>query len=124
MLNAPIAGDRGALCPLPSSPPAASIAMHSRFGTRRDLHSRPHLGAFQGAAMERETVSGPDTEDQTAMPEWRVYAPEFPQWYVWRGVARHYYARGPRSSPPRGVRAPNPEELRGAISPGQNSTRP
>ena len=36
--------------------------------------------------MERETVSGPDTEDQAAMPEWRVYAPEFPQWYVWRGV--------------------------------------
>ena len=37
--------------------------------------------------MERETVSGPDTEDHTAMPEWQAYAPEFPQWYVWRGVA-------------------------------------
>jgi len=43
MLIAHIAGDRGAVCPLPSAPVAASIAMHSRFGTRRDHHSRPHL---------------------------------------------------------------------------------
>ena len=37
--------------------------------------------------MERETVSGPDTEDQTAMPEWRVYAPEFPPKMEWLNVA-------------------------------------
>ncbi len=73
--------------------------------------------------MERETVSGPDTEDQTAMPEWRVYAPEFPQWYVWRGVAGHYYARVPRSSPPRVVRALNPEDLREEIARAENSRR-
>ena len=63
--------------------------------------------------MERETVSGPDTEDQTAMPEWRVYAPEFPQWY----------ARVPRSSPPRVVRAMNPEDLREEIARAENSRR-
>ena len=67
--------------------------------------------------MERETVSGPDTEDQTAaMPEWRAYAPEFPQWYVWRGVAGQYYARVPRTSPPRVVRAPTTEDLRREIT--------
>src|SRR5438874_12809401 len=116
MLIAHIPGDRGALCPLPSAPVAASIAMHSRFGTRRDRHSRPHLGAFQGAAMERETVSEPDTEEQTAMPEWRGYAPEFPQWYVWRGGAGHYYARVPRSSPPRVVPAPHPADPREEVA--------
>jgi len=43
MLIAHIAGDRGAVCPLPSAPPAASMAVHSRFGTRRDRWSRQHL---------------------------------------------------------------------------------
>ena len=67
--------------------------------------------------MERETVSGPDTEDETAaMPEWRAYASEFPHWYVWRGVAGHYYARVRRMSPPRVVRAPNVEKLRDEIT--------
>jgi len=73
--------------------------------------------------MERETVSGPDTEDQTAMPEWRGYAPEIPQWYGWGGVAGHYYARVPRSSPPRVVRALNPEDLREEIARAENSRR-
>ena len=63
--------------------------------------------------MERETESGSET---AAIPEWRAYAREFPQWYVWRGVAGHYYARVPRSSPPRVVRALNPEDLREEIA--------
>ena len=63
--------------------------------------------------MARETGSGSEAADDTAtIPEWRAYAREFPQWYVWRGVAGHYYARVPRSSPPRVVRALNPEDLR------------
>src|SRR2546423_15496633 len=95
MLIAHIPGDRGAICPLPSAPVAASIAMHSRFGTRRDYHSRPHLGAFQGAAMERETVSGPDTEDQTAMPEWRGLPPRAPPGGGPRGGGRGRPARRP-----------------------------
>jgi hypothetical protein len=74
--------------------------------------------------MKRETVSSPDTDGQTAaVPEWRAYAPEFPQWYVWRGVAGHYYARVPRSSPPRVVRALNPEDLREEIARAENSRR-
>jgi hypothetical protein len=66
--------------------------------------------------MERETGSGSEAaDDAAAIPEWRAYAREFPQWYVWRGVAGHYYARVPRSSPPRVVRALNPEDLREEI---------
>jgi hypothetical protein len=74
--------------------------------------------------MESKTVSGPGTEDETAaMPEWCAYASEFPHWYVWRGVAGHYYARVPRSSPPRVVRALSPEELREEIARAENSRR-
>jgi hypothetical protein len=67
--------------------------------------------------MERGTESGPDTEqDAAVLPEWKAYAREFPQWYVWRGVAGQYYARVPRTSPPRVVRARNTEDLRREIS--------
>jgi hypothetical protein len=67
--------------------------------------------------MERETESGPDTADDVAvLPEWKAFAGEFPQWYVWRGVAGQYYARVPRTSPPRVVRARNTEDLRRAIA--------
>jgi hypothetical protein len=67
--------------------------------------------------MERETESGPDTADDVAvLPEWKAFSREFPQWYVWRGVAGQYYARVPRTSPPRVVRARNTEDLRREIS--------
>jgi len=71
--------------------------------------------------MEREIVSGDGTADQTeavqeTVPEWWAYAREFPHWYVWRGVAGHYYARVRRMSPPRVVRAPNAEKLRDEIT--------
>jgi hypothetical protein len=67
--------------------------------------------------MERETESETDTAEDTAvLPEWRAFAREFPQWYVWRGVAGQYYARVPRTSPPRVVRARNTEELRREIA--------
>lgn len=67
--------------------------------------------------MERETESGPDTAEEAAvLPEWQAFAPEFPQWYVWRGVAGQYYARVPRTSPPRVVRARNTEDLRREIA--------
>ena len=67
--------------------------------------------------MERETESGPDTADEVAvLPEWRAFASEFPQWHVWRGVAGQYYARVPRTSPPRVVRAENAEDLRREIA--------
>jgi hypothetical protein len=75
--------------------------------------------------MERETESGPDTADDVAvLPEWKAFAPEFPQWYVWRGVAGQYYARVPRTSPPRVVRARNTEDLRQAIVRAEMSRLP
>ena len=70
--------------------------------------------------MERETESGPasaeNADEAAVLPEWKAYAREFPQWYVWRGVAGQYYARVPRTSPPRVVRARNTEDLRREIS--------
>jgi hypothetical protein len=76
-----------------------------------------YLSAFQGAAMERETESGTGTgQDVAVLPEWQAFAREFPQWYVWRGVAGQYYARVPRTSPPRVVRARNTEDLRREIA--------
>jgi len=72
--------------------------------------------------MERETGSGSAAADDSALPEWRAYARDFPHWYVWRGVAGHYYARVPRSSPPRVVRALNPEDLREEIARAEMSS--
>jgi len=79
--------------------------------------------------MEREIVSEPATADQAqavqeTVPDWWAYAREFPHWYVWRGVAGHYYARVRRMSPPRVVRAPNAEDLRDEITRVELSPRP
>ena len=87
-------------------------AVEAVYGLTEGLSTRL-VGKFVGTALER----------LPAMPEWQVYAPEFPQWYVWRGVAGHYYARVPRSSPPRVVRALNPEDLREEIARAENSRR-
>src|SRR5215472_12626614 len=60
------------------------MALHRRNpGNRRaDAHvTRP----FQRRAMECDTASGPAAVDET--PDWWPYAPEFPHWHVWRGVA-------------------------------------
>jgi hypothetical protein len=71
--------------------------------------------------MEAETVSAASTADGTKAAEetvpqwWASHAREFPYWYVWRGVAGHYYARVPRSSPPIVVRAMTPEDLRDEV---------
>jgi hypothetical protein len=64
--------------------------------------------------MECETVPRPGTIDSTA-PEWWPYAPEFPHWHVWRGVAGLLYARRPRSSPPKVVRGQDTGDLRDQI---------
>ena len=70
--------------------------------------------------MEREIVSEAGTADQThavqeTVPEWWAYAREFPHWYVWRGVAGHYYGRARGMSPPVVIRALNARELRDEI---------
>jgi hypothetical protein len=46
------------------------------------------------------------------IPAWWPYGPEFPHWHVWRGVAGLLYARRPRTSPPKIVRAKDPVTLR------------
>jgi hypothetical protein len=63
--------------------------------------------------MECDTASGPAAVDET--PDWWPYAPEFPHWHVWRGVAGLLYARRPRSSPPKVVRGKDMMALRDRI---------
>jgi hypothetical protein len=79
--------------------------------------------------MQRESRCGPGAADQVrtvqeAVPEWWAYAREFPRWYVWRGVAGHFYARVPRTSPPKVVRAPSAEELRDEMTRAESWRRP
>jgi hypothetical protein len=63
--------------------------------------------------MDCDTASGATAVDET--PEWWPYAPEFPHWHVWRGVAGLLYARRPRSSPPKVVRGKDLTTLRERI---------
>jgi hypothetical protein len=63
--------------------------------------------------MERDTASGRAAVRET--PDWWPYAPEFPHWHVWRGVAGLFYARRPRSSPPKVVRSKDTTTLRDRI---------
>jgi hypothetical protein len=84
--------DRGAICPFPAGPLAASLALHPR---------SPGSIAAHVATLET--------------PEWWPYAPEFPHWHVWRGVAGLLYARRPRSSPPKVVRGKDLTTLRERI---------
>jgi hypothetical protein len=67
-----------------------------------------------GRAMESETLAGLDAVDEAA-PEWWPYAPEFPYWRVWRGVAGLLYARRVRSSPPKVLRGNDAADLRDQI---------
>jgi hypothetical protein len=64
--------------------------------------------------MERDTAAGlPAAGDGT--PDWWPYAPEFPHWQVWRGVAGLVYARRVKSSPPTVVRGEDAVDLRDQI---------
>jgi hypothetical protein len=63
--------------------------------------------------MDVDTASGATAVDHS--PEWWPYAPEFPHWHVWRGVAGLLYARRPRSSPPKVVRGKDTTALRERI---------
>jgi len=69
--------------------------------------------ATVGRAMNPDTALGATAVDQT--PEWWPYAPEFPHWHVWRGVAGLLYARRPRTSPPKVVRGKDLTTLRERI---------
>ena len=75
--------------------------------------------------MRRETVSGHEAPGvQETIPEWWSHAGEFPHWYVWQGVAGYFYARVPRTSPARVVRAPTVEGLRDEIRRAESPARP
>jgi hypothetical protein len=63
--------------------------------------------------MESDTASGSAAVDET--PDWWPYAQQFPHWHVWRGVAGLFYARRPRSSPPKVVRGKDMTSLRDRI---------
>jgi len=64
--------------------------------------------------MESETVNRQEALEEN-VPDWWPYAPEFPDWHVWRGVAGLLYARRPRSSPPKVVRGKTTGDLREQI---------
>lgn len=65
------------------------------------------------AGDDRRSAIGASAVDEA--PEWWPYAPEFPHWYVWRGVAGLLYARRTRSSPPKVVRGCDLTTLRERI---------
>jgi hypothetical protein len=64
--------------------------------------------------MESETLTRQEGFAEK-VPDWWPYAPEFPDWHVWRGVAGLLYARRPRSSPPKVVRGKSTVDLRDQI---------
>jgi hypothetical protein len=75
--------------------------------------------------MGRATVPGHEAPGvQETIPGWWSHAREYPHWYVWRGVAGHFYARVPRTSPPRVVRALTAEGLRDEIRRAESPARP
>ena len=63
--------------------------------------------------MVSDSATGATAVEES--PEWWPYAPEFPHWHVWRGVAGLLYARRPRSSPPKVVRGKDLTTLRERI---------
>ena len=72
--------------------------------------------------MDCDSTRGATTVDES--PEWWPYAPEFPHWHVWRGVAGLFYARRPRSSPPKVVRGKDLTTLRERIIDAEVVHRP
>src|SRR5499427_8356781 len=89
-------------------PQAANLALHPR----SPGSIAPHVATL-GRAMVSDRATGATAVDET--PEWWPYAPEFPHWHVWRGVAGLLYARRPRSSPPKVVRGKDLTTLREGI---------
>jgi hypothetical protein len=71
-----------------------------------------------GATMRGHEAPGV----QETIPEWWSHACEYPHWYVWRGVAGHFYARVLRTSPPKVVRALTAEGLRDEIRRAESPT--
>src|SRR6476469_4352569 len=85
----------------------------AKFCRRTSLTLLPTL---QGRVMiETQFRVEATDEAEDRVPDWWPYAPEFPHWHVWRGVAGLLYARRPRSTPPIVVRASDAAGLRERI---------
>ena len=100
--------DRGAICPFP-----ARVTDCEPCGTPAKPRQHRCAVATLGRAMVSHSATGATAVDET--PDWWPYAPEFPHWHVWRGVAGLLYARRPRSSPPKVVRGKDLTTLRERI---------
>ena len=72
------------------------------------------MGGDRASRKGRQAVGGTATADED-VPAWWPYAPEFPHWHVWKGVAGLLYARRPRTSPPKVARAKDVQGLRERI---------
>ena len=108
MRSAHLSHHRGAICPFP----AGTKDCHPCFTSDE---SRQHCCARHelGSSMDCDSARGATPVETT--PDWWPYAPEFPHWQVWRGVAGLFYARRPKSSPPKVVRGKDLKTLRERI---------
>ena len=108
MRSAQLSLHRGALCPFPTGTgdwePCVTPAK------ARQHRCVPHQ---LGSPMDCDSARGATAVEGS--PDWWPYAPEFPHWHVWRGVAGLFYARRPRSSPPKVVRGRDLTTLRERI---------
>jgi len=113
MRSAHIRHSRGAICPFILVWPAGSMSLiRGSAAPAADLTPIPRV--IQGRVMDCETKTR-QVGFEEKVPDWWPYAPEFPNWHVWRGVAGLLYARRPRSSPPKVVRGKSAVDLRDQI---------
>jgi len=108
MRSAQLSHHRGALCPFPAGTRDCEPCVTP--AKPRQHRCAPHQ---LGSPMDCDSTRGATAVDES--PEWWPYAPEFPHWHVWRGVAGLFYARRPRSSPPKVVRGRDLTTLRERI---------
>lgn len=70
-----------------------------------------------------EITTAPPVALAEEIPDWWPYAARFPRWHVWKGLGL-LYARRPRSSPPKVVRAANPDDLAQKVAVVEHGQRP
>ena len=108
MRSAQLSHLRGAFCPFPEGPGTANLALQPRSPRRHRCAQHRY-----GSSMDGDSARGATAVEGS--PDWWPYAPEFPHWHVWRGVAGLLYARRPKSSPPKVVRGKDLTTLRERI---------
>ena len=108
MRSAQMRHHRGAICPFPPE----TRGCHP-FVTPAEYRRKCWVQQELGSSMDCDSARGATIVETT--PDWWPYAPEFPHWHVWRGVAGLFYARRPKSSPPKVVRSRDLATLRERI---------